>query len=645
MNRLSTLFTLVLTMCLSAWADEAVFNFNTDALTMFDGITAVSTSSSHDGDFTQAKSTMVNGVTLTVNPSDGNTPNRLWQDYNLNAVQLRLYGGTISFTAPEGKNITALSFNTSTWNDPTASTGIVSENRWSGTAANLVLTIGGQLRINSITVTFGEGGEVVIDPDAVQVDSLKKIQDLADGTMFQFTTESYVNYQNGKYLYLQQHDSEGYCYVALIYGDQPNAYAMGDIIPAGWKGTKTTYKTLVEVKDATDFADANGQISDEYVEPFDYTGYMDYIDDSMVNYKVLLSGVTISNINGKYFDITAVKDGEEITLTGYNQFGIDIAEGGYDIEAMVSIYNGTVQLYPIAVTKTEMLMWKIWYNGEDGLQCTVADDLYVDYIDNENNLIYVTDNATTILYDEYADWGYVWEEPWSPDWAAIDCGTDANLFNTIKAMKIIKGGTLDITLQDNATNPRFVVTQAPQAGEGEVPEIAFRNVALTDTLNANGREVLYITGTYNDGKLEATIASSGVNQSIALFTHDDAAEVEWLDGAEYMVKAYIIQKEEWESSQASAAPMLKKAGKRAARRASRRMPINSPTWYDNYEIHAFEATPLSTTAIGNINSTAGVAQVTYVNAQGQVSNAPLKGVNIVVTQFTDGSKVITKVVK
>ena len=632
-------------MSLSTWADEAVFNFNTNGLTMFDGITAVSTSSTHDGDITTTVSTTVNGVTLTVSPSGANTPNRFWKDYNLNAVQLRLYGGTLGFSAPEGKVITGLTFDTSTWNDPTASTGLVSENRWSGQAASLTLTIDGQLRINSITVTYGEGGEVVIDPDAVQVDSLQKIQDLTDGTLFQFTTESYVNYRNGKYLYLQQHNADGDCYVALIYGDLDKDYQMGDIIPAGWKGKKSTYKTLVEVTDATGMADANGQISSYYTQPFDYTGYMTYIDESMVNYKVLLTGTTISNINGNYFDITATEDGNTITLQGFNKFDIDLTEGGFDIEAMVSIYDGNVQLYPIGLKKTEMLMWKIWYYGEDGMQCTVADDIYVDYIDNENKLIYVTDNATTVLWDEYADWGLTWDEPWTPDWAAIDCGNNDDLFNAIKNMSIIKGGTLDITLQDNNTNPRFIVANMPQAGQGQKPEIAYRNVMLTDTLNSNGREVLFITGTYNDGKLEGTIQASGVNQAIELYAEGEAGNTDFINGAEYLVKAYIIQKEAWEDSQAGA-PALKKGAKAAAtKRSHRRMPIDSPAWFTNYEIHAFQATQLSATAITDIETAKATSQVTYVNAAGQTSNTPFHGVNIVVTRRADGSQTITKVIK
>lgn len=643
MKKFLSVIALALVMATSAWADEAVFDFNANGLSMFDGITAVSTSSTHDGDITTTVSTQVSGVTLTVTPSGANTPNRLWMDYNLQAVQLRLYGGTLSVAAPEGKNVTAVTFNVETWNAPSASTGLVGDSRWSGAASNVTFTVSGQLRINSITVTYGEGGEVVIDPTATQVDSLQRIEELADGTKFQFTTEAYVIYQNGKYLYLQQHNNDdGNYFAALIYGNIDKTYEVGDVIPAGWKGTKTTYKTLVEVQDASDLGDANGKIDEYWTEPYDLTGSMSYIDETWVNYKVKLGGVTISDINDKNFTIS---DGEN-TLAGFNQFGLDLTEGGFDVEGMVSIYNGTVQLYPISITKSELPLWKIWYYGEDGQQCTVADDLYVDYIDEQNQLIYVTDNVTSVLWDEYAEWGYVWDEPWTPDWMAIDCGSDAQLFNDIKGMNVIKGGTLDITLQDNYTNPRLVVSAAPEAAESEKPEILYREVALTDTLNANGREILYVTGTYTDGHLEGTIEASGVNQSIELYMMPDMEGVQLEEGAEYKVKGIILQKEPWEESTSQGAPARVRNRQAApARKSIRKMPIDDPAWYTNYELHAIAAEKTVATSVNDVNTVKAVAGVRYINAMGQVSDSAFDGMNIVVTRYTDGTTSTAKLVK
>ena len=52
----------------------------------------------------------------------------------------------------------------------------------------------------------------------------------------------------------------------------------------------------------------------------------------------------------------------------------------------------------------------------------------------------------------------------------------------------------------------------------------------------------------------------------------------------------------------------------------------------------------TTVGISDINA-ARVASVRYVNAMGQISDKPFKGVNIVVTTLVDGTQTTTKVIK
>ena len=49
-------------------------------------------------------------------------------------------------------------------------------------------------------------------------------------------------------------------------------------------------------------------------------------------------------------------------------------------------------------------------------------------------------------------------------------------------------------------------------------------------------------------------------------------------------------------------------------------------------------------AVNDVNAKT-VASVEYVNANGQVSNVPFEGINVVVTKYADGTKSVTKVVK
>lgn len=656
MKKLLSVIAAILMLGISAWADEAVFDFNANALSMFPGITEASTSSSNGGDFTEPKSTVVNGVTLTVSPSAANTANRIWNDYNL-GLQLRVYGGTFCISAPEGRVVTSINFNTSTWNAPTADSGSVTTNHWGGSASTVTFTVNGQIRMNSITVIFGEGSTVTPDPELPQIDSLQFIANLDDNTEFQFAKEVFVNYQNGKYLYLQQADADGYCYVGLIYGATGKTYEMGDIIPAGWKGKKTTYRGLVEVSNVKGLQDAVGQMDEDWYTPFDYTGYMAYVDADLMNYKIKFDGVRVNEVNGKNFTVTEIADdGYDLTLAGYNQFGIDLPEedGLFTVEAMVSVFNDDVQLYPISITAQDNStpMWKVWYMGEDGNEYTISDDLYVDYVDKDG-LIYVTDNATTILFDLYADWGYTWEEEWSPDWMAIDCGDNAELAQVIKGMSVIKGGTLKATLQDNYTNPRLVVTEAPEAGEGVKPDIVYRDVALTDTLNANGREILYVLGKYNNGKLEGDIVTDGGITLQSIDFYDETGDENVIpNGAEVYAKAYIIQKEAWEEAAqeipSKVAPSTRKyvgrPAKASVKKSAAKMPINDPAWYTNYEIHAFEL-DFEKTAVDDMNVTKAVKCVRYVDAMGCVSPVPYDGMNIVITTFSDGSSIVTKVIR
>lgn len=658
MKKFLSLIAIVMLAAGAAWADEAVFDFNANALTMFPGITEASTSSTSGGDFTENKSTTVNGVTLTVTPSGANTANRIWNDYNL-GLQLRVYGGQLIITAPEGQSVKNVAFNTSMWNDPDADSGIISENAWVGSASTLTLNITGQIRISSMTVTFGEGGTVTPDPTITQIDSLQQIADLDDNTQFQFMKDVYVNYTSGKYLYLQQHNADADCYTALLYDEIAENYQLGDVIPAGWKGTKKTYHTLVEVTNVSDMGEALGTIDEYWTEPFAFSGYMSYIDEEWVNYKVEFQNLTISEINGKNFTIsetTEGDDGEPVTTTiaGYNQFGIELPEegDGYDMTFMVGMYNGNIQLYPIEIAGTGATpLWKVWYMGEDGEQYTIADELYVDYIDEPNKLVYVTDNATSVLFDLYADWGYTWEEEWEPDWIAIDCADNEQLYNTVKEMNIIKAGTLSGTLQDSYTNPRFVITEVPEEADGIYPEIVYPEIELTDSLFLDGRKMVKITAIYNDGKLEGTVAESGVKQAIELIKEPSIEGFMFENGKKYTVKAFIILKDawEWEDEAPKAAPAknksLKAIAKTPARKQRRKIMADDPAWYTNMEIHAIELINFEPSAVTDLNASKKVSNVKYVNALGQVSNNPFQGVNIVVTTFTDGSQQTAKVVR
>ena len=145
------------------YADESVtFDFNG----MDKDTTPVSSSSSHAGDITSDKVMQQGDVTLTISPSGANTPNRFWVDYNLQAIQLRLYGGTLTFKVAEGKTIEKLYFNYGDWNDYNEfDCGEFSGNVWTGSAQQVVMTVygdGGNTKLNSIAVVTKTNTESAI---------------------------------------------------------------------------------------------------------------------------------------------------------------------------------------------------------------------------------------------------------------------------------------------------------------------------------------------------------------------------------------------------------------------------------------------------------------------------------------------------
>ena len=142
---------------------QAIFNFNY--------MTDVGTSSSEstDGDITEDRDFVENGVTLTVSPSTTNTPNRLWawtttleDETSIAGAQLRAYSGTLTLSAEQ--NITKVEFNINgTKFDLTPDVGTLTEQTWEGSAKTIVFTVNKNTQLNVITVTLEK--EDVPEPD------------------------------------------------------------------------------------------------------------------------------------------------------------------------------------------------------------------------------------------------------------------------------------------------------------------------------------------------------------------------------------------------------------------------------------------------------------------------------------------------
>lgn len=114
----------------------------------------VSTNSSFEGDLRAGAviTDPMNQVKLTVSASNTGTPNRFWT-----GPQLRVYGGTLTFQAPEDMKIKGIVFNAGKWDaGNTADVGTLEGVKWTGEYNKVVITIAANTQINSITVRTDE---------------------------------------------------------------------------------------------------------------------------------------------------------------------------------------------------------------------------------------------------------------------------------------------------------------------------------------------------------------------------------------------------------------------------------------------------------------------------------------------------------
>ena len=629
MKKVILLFAMALMAFANAWAATATFDFAHHGAELF-GFTAPSSSSSTEGDITSECTATVDGVTLKVGVSTTNTKNRVYLDYNGN-VQLRVYSGAVTVAAPAGKTISSIVFHNSRWYAPSSvsSGSFVQESIWGGNAASVTFNFDGQCRLDSMVVTYDDGG--TIDPTVKELDTFLNFGDsIADGTKFRFTGMAFVVLNIGKFHFVRC-ESE-YLYSAIIYGDLDTEYKVGEYIPAGWTGVKGKVDGITVITGVEGLKPASVSASNSDCEAFDFTGFLGTFKDGVSTYEndyCAFKAVAINNIDGDgKFTITEVNaDSTTSTMAGVNKFGIKYptttANMKFTVQGILTkSENGvSVTFVPTAITEYENVkkLWRIWYQGVDGTEYTIADTLYVvaptkalEPDCGRKNLIYVTDNATQVVDDTYAEWGYVETYDWAPDYIALDCGDNEEAYRAIAAMKVIAPATVRGILADNQTNPRFELMKTPSALDCEYPEIAYQHYQFGDSCWANGNQVSYASGKFVtiDGKeYFAGINTDGsANQPIAL-DRRYIGDYAFSEGNTYEMRVVWKQHEPW-TFDSSSSPIAKKMSKKAARPMPRKMKADDPNYFNNYSVCPLEVKPQS--IVGDIdgNGEVNVSDVT-----------------------------------
>ena len=298
---------------------------------------------------------------------------------------------------------------------------------------------------------------------------------------------------------------------------------------------------------------------------------------------------------------------------------------------MVTIYNGNMELYPISISNDPgTRLWKVLYEGEDGIQYKVSDTLYVAAAVEAAKLVFVTDNVEEIYYDTYAEWGYAEWMAWYPDWIALDCSADEGLFDAFAEAEVLMPGTVKGVLADRLTNPRLELISAPAAlDEVELPALTmFRYDLSNDYLTALGHEVGRADGYFRF--LEGVPCLCSEHDSVVVDLNFDLApeledEMAAKEGNLFGLLCVFTLNEPWEENAYS--PM-------------RRIHSTDENYYTNYTIHPLAI--ISCAAVEEIEAGKQVVDVKYINPAGIISEEPMDGVNIVVKTHSDGSRTTVK---
>lgn len=150
--------TLVFALVASVGFAQTTFDFDKDYKTLFPNLPGVSSMESNDGDFNEATTCTVDGIAVTVSAKEEGNPsaNRIWTS----SARLRMYSGTLTVQAPDGKQISKIEIAQKKWNanNKVDNGTLDAKGNWTGSANKVVYSIAGNTQIKTMTVTLGEGG-------------------------------------------------------------------------------------------------------------------------------------------------------------------------------------------------------------------------------------------------------------------------------------------------------------------------------------------------------------------------------------------------------------------------------------------------------------------------------------------------------
>lgn len=170
--------TLVFALVASVGFAQTTFDFDKDYKTLFPGLPGVSSMESNEGDFNEATTCTVDGIAVTVSAKEEGitNANRIWTS----PARLRMYSGTLTVQAPEGKQISKIEIAQKKWNanNKVDNGTLDTKGNWTGSANKVVYSIAGNTQIKTMTVTLDNGGTTPEPPVVITYTDVASVKDL-----------------------------------------------------------------------------------------------------------------------------------------------------------------------------------------------------------------------------------------------------------------------------------------------------------------------------------------------------------------------------------------------------------------------------------------------------------------------------------
>lgn len=170
--------TLVFALVASVGFAQTTFDFDKDYKTLFPNLPGVSSMESNEGDFNEAATCTVDGIAVTVSAKEEGNPNanRIWTS----SPRLRMYSGTLTVQAPEGKQISKIEIAQKKWNanNKVDNGTLDAKGNWTGSANKVVYSIAANTQIKTMTVTLNNGGTTPEPPVVITYTDVASVKDL-----------------------------------------------------------------------------------------------------------------------------------------------------------------------------------------------------------------------------------------------------------------------------------------------------------------------------------------------------------------------------------------------------------------------------------------------------------------------------------